>query len=225
MTNPAAPSAAGFELRPYGDRAVLLELTDGLAPLDAANRISRLAIALRHNTPDGVHDIVPAARTVAVLFDPARTGAISVGEWLLGVVGTAPALVDDDATPNEIVEIEVRYDGIDLHDVARSIGRTVDDVITLHTAPVYRVAFCGFAPGFSYLVGTDPVLQLPRRAEPRARVPAGSVATAAGFSAVYPTDSPGGWLLLGTTAAVLWDEQRDFPALLPPGAAVRFSAL
>jgi KipI family sensor histidine kinase inhibitor len=85
-------------------------------------------------------------------------------------------------------------------------------------------AFCGFMAGFGYLVGLDERLVLPRRATPRTRVPAGSVAIASTFTAVYPTESPGGWHLLGTTAAVMWDDHRAQPALLPPGTRVRFEA-
>ena len=91
-----------------------------------------------------------------------------------------------------------------------------------HSDATYRAAFCGFAPGFAYLTGLDPALQLPRRATPRTRVPAGSVAIAAGYSAVYPTTSPGGWHLVGHTDAVLFDADRDPPALIAPGTTVHF---
>ena len=123
-----------------------------------------------------------------------------------------------------MVVIPVRYDGPDLDSVAEVIGRTVDDVISLHSTASYEVAFCGFAPGFGYLRGVDPELQLPRRSTPRTRVPAGSVAIASEFSAVYPSESPGGWHLLGTTALVMFDPRRQPPALLAPGTIVRFDA-
>ncbi|MDO9175148.1 MAG: carboxyltransferase domain-containing protein, partial [Actinomycetota bacterium] len=113
-------------------------------------------------------------------------------------------------------------DGDDLHDVAARCGLTPSEVVTLHTSIEYTVAFCGFMPGFAYLVGLPSVLHLPRHATPRTRVPAGSVAIAAEFTGVYPRESPGGWHLLGRTDAALWDDLRTPPALLPPGARVRF---
>jgi KipI family sensor histidine kinase inhibitor len=118
--------------------------------------------------------------------------------------------------------IDVRYDGEDLADIARFTGLTVDQVVAAHTGTEWRVAFCGFAPGFSYLIGGDPRLRVPRRDEARVRVPAGSVALAGEFSSIYPRVSPGGWQLLGHTDAVLWDSSADPPAVLRPGAVVQF---
>ncbi len=120
------------------------------------------------------------------------------------------------------MEVRVRYDGPDLDEVARLTGLTVAEVVAAHTGTPWRVAFGGFAPGFAYLVGGDPRLRVPRRATPRPSVPAGSVGLAGEFSGVYPRSSPGGWQLLGTSEAPLWDERRDPPALLGPGALVRF---
>jgi len=102
---------------------------------------------------------------------------------------------------------------------------SIADVIARHTAPVYTVAFAGFAPGFGYLSGTDRTLHLPRRTEPRTAVPAGAVAVAGGFTGIYPRSSPGGWQLLGTTTLSMWDERRDPPALLVPGRSVRLRAV
>jgi KipI family sensor histidine kinase inhibitor len=118
--------------------------------------------------------------------------------------------------------IDVEYDGVDLADVARVVQIGTEEVIERHLAVEYTVAFCGFSPGFGYLRGLDPVLHVDRRATPRTRVPAGSVAIAAGYSAVYPSASPGGWHLLGTTRTTLWDERLDPPALMVPGRRVRF---
>jgi KipI family sensor histidine kinase inhibitor len=107
-------------------------------------------------------------------------------------------------------------------DVARQLGLGVDEVIDRHIAAEYTVAFCGFSPGFGYLSGLDPALHLERRATPRTRVPRGAVAIAAGYSAVYPSASPGGWHLIGSTTTMLWDERADPPAALVPGRRVRF---
>ena len=121
--------------------------------------------------------------------------------------------------------IDVVYDGADLADVAQHTGLTVAAVVDAHVATPWRVGFGGFAPGFAYLVGGDPRLAVPRRAEPRTRVPAGSVGLAGEFSGVYPRESPGGWQLIGRTDAVLWDIDRTPPALLRPGMWVRFRAV
>ena len=128
----------------------------------------------------------------------------------------------DPAPTSHEVEIAVRYDGPDLDDVAHHTGLTPAEVVAAHTGTPWRVAFGGFAPGFAYLVGGDPRLRVPRRDRPRASVPAGAVGLAGEFSGVYPRTSPGGWQLVGTTEAVLWDADRHPPALLGPGATVRF---
>jgi KipI family sensor histidine kinase inhibitor len=120
------------------------------------------------------------------------------------------------------IEIPVRYDGEDLAEVAGLLGVTPTEVIQRHTSSHYTVAFVGFAPGFAYLTGGHPSFNLPRRSTPRARIPAGSVALAGAFSAVYPQASPGGWQLIGSTPTAMWDMARDRPALLQPGDQVRF---
>ena len=114
------------------------------------------------------------------------------------------------------------YDGPDLADVAQRWGLSVDDAVRAHAAVEYLSAFCGFAPGFSYLAGLPEELRLPRLDTPRPRVPAGAVGLAGEWCAAYPTASPGGWRLLGHTDARLWDATRQPPALLPPGTRVRF---
>ncbi|MCW2604219.1 MAG: allophanate hydrolase subunit 1 [Pseudonocardiales bacterium] len=200
---------------PYGDRAVLLELAD-------AEAVAALAAALLDGRPDGVEEIVPAARTILVRFDPRRVTASHLAERLARI-NLAP--IAEPARAADPVVIPVVYDGADLEDVARLADLSVDAVVQRHTAARYRCGFCGFAPGFSYLIGGDPVLRVPRLDEPRAQVPAGSVAIAGEFSAVYPVASPGGWRLLGRTDARMWDLARASPALLPPGTAVRFEAI
>uniref|UniRef100_UPI00293EDCBB 5-oxoprolinase subunit B family protein n=1 Tax=Clavibacter sp. MX14-G9D TaxID=3064656 RepID=UPI00293EDCBB len=119
------------------------------------------------------------------------------------------------------VEIDVVYDGEDLADVAALLGVDAREVVARHTSGIWTVAFGGFAPGFGYLAGV-PGLEVPRRSSPRPRVPAGAVALAGEFSGIYPRVSPGGWQLIGTTRAVLWDPEREPAALLVPGSAVRF---
>jgi KipI family sensor histidine kinase inhibitor len=196
--------------KPAGDRALLVELAD----LDSVGGLHR---ALLHSPPAGVLELIPAARTVLVTYDPEVTTfdrlARRIREYEVSgaVAATGP-----------LVEIPVRYGGADLDAVAEMTGLDPVEIIRRHTAPEYVVAFCGFAPGFGYLTGSDPVLHLPRHSTPRVRVPAGSVAVAGEFTAVYPGESPGGWQLLGSTDLAMWNVDRDPPALLAPGHRVRF---
>lgn len=191
-----------------GPTAVLVEELEA-APAIVGESVRRLGLA-------GVVDIVPAAETLLVTVDH--------HDALEGVVASLRTLEHGEHPDSGggVVEIPVVYDGDDLVDVARRIGVSVDEVIGRHAGATYQVAFCGFAPGFAYLAGLPAELHLARRATPRPRVPAGSVAIAAGFSAVYPTSSPGGWHLLGRTDTVLFDVDRDPPARLTPGTTVRF---
>ena len=115
--------------------------------------------------------------------------------------------------------------GPDLDDLARYARLSVDEVIARHCAPDYRVAMLGFAPGFPYLLGLDPALHAPRRATPRVRVPAGSVAIGGAQTGIYPSELPGGWLLIGRTPLTLFDPAREAPALLAPGQRLRFRAI
>lgn len=201
-----------MNLLPYGDRAVLVEL-------GSAERALAWVDALEADRPAGVADVVPAAETVlVVLADDAPAG---VREALRAVrPGVAAATVD-----GEVLEIPVVYDGPDLAEVAALTGLTEAGIVAAHTSRDWRVAFGGFAPGFGYLVGGDPRLRVPRRATARTRVPAGAVGLAGEFSGVYPRESPGGWQLLGHTDLVLWDLDREPPALLRRGVVVRFVAV
>jgi KipI family sensor histidine kinase inhibitor len=128
---------------------------------------------------------------------------------------------EPESAPQEIV-LDVVYDGPDLGAIAAETGLPRDEVIARHARGGYVVAFCGFAPGFGYLTGLDRQLHVPRLSEPRTRVPAGAVGIAGEFTGVYPRPSPGGWRLVGRTAARLWDVDREPPSLLVPGARVRF---
>ncbi|MBN9113263.1 MAG: carboxyltransferase domain-containing protein [Pseudonocardia sp.] len=193
-----------------GDAAVLFEVgtLDEAVALAAAVRAAELSVVV---------DVVPAARTVLVVTAPgADLGAL---RRTVSGLPVSDAAVTREADP---VEISVVYDGPDLDEIASFTGLTVDEVIAVHTGSGWRVAFAGFSPGFAYLVDGDPRLQVPRRDEPRTRVPAGAVGLAGEFSAVYPRATPGGWQLLGHTDATLWDTDRDPPALLAPGDRVRF---
>ncbi|MEI2779388.1 MAG: allophanate hydrolase subunit 1 [Tetrasphaera sp.] len=198
---------------PCGPDAVLVEVDslDEVLGFDAAARAADIA---------GITETVPAARTVLVRFDPHATGADFLRARLTRL-RWAPRAPED----GPLVEIPVRYDGSDLDEVAQALGIDVAEVIERHTAAAWRVGFVGFAPGFAYLVGGGDGLRVPRRTSPRVQVPAGSVALADEYCGIYPRASPGGWQLLGTTDASLWDPSRAEPALLVPGTRVRFVAV
>ena len=194
-----------------GRHAVLVEV-DSLAEATAVAR------HLREPALGGVDDVVGALRTVLVR----GSGSVDVlRAAVLGRLGS-PRDAAAGADPASVVTIPVDYDGDDLGAVAAQCALAVDEVIALHAGATYTVACCGFAPGFAYLSGLPPELVLPRRATPRARVPAGSVAIAGELSAVYPTTSPGGWHLLGRTTIGLFDVAGRPPALLTPGTIVHF---
>lgn len=196
-----------------GDAAVLAELDDGdPQPLS-------LALAVTRAAPAGVSDVVPAERSVLVRFDRSLTSPGEVARRLRGAVAEAGP-----AGTGEQVLIEVDYDGEDLAVAARLAGLSEDEVVAAHTAATWTVLFSGFAPGFGYLRCADRRLDVPRRDRSRTRVPAGSVALAAGYTGVYPRSSPGGWQLIGRTDADLWNLDRDPPALLRPGVQVRFTS-
>ncbi|MER6941529.1 allophanate hydrolase subunit 1, partial [Nocardioides sp. NPDC000441] len=195
------------------DQALLVEEED----LEGAMRLHAALVAA---PPTGVVELVPAARTVLVRFDPTLVDEVSLAKELGGVEAVHGGLPTAGS-----VTIGVRYDGQDLDEVADLLGVSAEQVAARHAAATWRVAFTGYAPGFGYLVGDDPLFDVPRRSSPRTRIPAGSVGLAGTFSGVYPRESPGGWQLIGRTDAPMWDLHRDPPALLAPGMTVRFERL
>ena len=211
-------SAKTLSVRPVGDRACIVDLPDLASVLGVAAILRERAFA-------GVTDVVPAARTVLVVcVDRAsrRRVADELAALPAGIAKFGGALIGESA---RAVAVEVVYDGEDLDAVGRATGLGAAGVVAAHTGGVWTAAFGGFAPGFVYLSGGDPALEVPRLEAPRTRVPAGSVALAGPFSAVYPGDSPGGWRLIGRTEARLWDVDREPAALVQPGDAVRFVAV
>jgi KipI family sensor histidine kinase inhibitor len=195
---------------PVGEDALLVEVDSG----EEAHALHAELLRRRAEGSLTVREIVPAARTVLLdgLADPVRWA----GELTTAALPPAPPLARD------VIDLPVRYDGPDLADVAAHWGVSPREVARVHAATDFRVAFCGFAPGFGYLTGLPSRYDVPRRATPRTAVPAGSVALAGPYTGVYPRSSPGGWQLIGTTDAVLWDHARVPAALLTPGTRVRF---
>ena len=195
---------------PVSLTTILVELTD-------LDETLALFASLQASPIDSITEMVPAARTLMIRFRPERASASELAARIQ--TRDLSAKIE----PSEhVVEIPVRYDGEDLNDVAELTGLSVEEVIRRHTESEFTVAFCGFAPGFGYLVGGDPALIVPRRKSPRTRIPAGSVALAGAFSGVYPQASPGGWQIIGTTPVKMWDIDREPGALFQPGYRVRF---
>ncbi|MEU2509893.1 allophanate hydrolase subunit 1 [Streptomyces sp. NPDC007863] len=194
-----------------GEHALLVELADATAAEAFHAELLRRRAA---GALPGVREIVPAARTVLLdgVAGPARLAA--------ELPGWEPR--PGHARVGEVVEVPVRYDGPDLAEVAARWGVSPEEAVRIHSSAEFRVAFCGFAPGFGYLTGLGARYEVPRRATPRTAVPAGSVALAGPYTGVYPRSSPGGWQLIGSTDAVLWDTGREPAALFSPGTRVRF---
>jgi KipI family sensor histidine kinase inhibitor len=199
-------------LRPVGERGLLVEVEE-------LETVHRVHAALRALDRPGVVELVPGYRTLLLVAEQGRA------EVLDELAADLPELElpDADEVAGESVEIPVRYDGEDLPEVARLTGLDAEEVVRRHTAPEYTVAFLGFSPGFPYLVGLDPALEVPRRDTPRTSIPAGSVGLTGGQTGIYPTASPGGWQLIGRTEVTLFDPDRDPPALLGPGSRLRFT--
>ncbi|WP_309082460.1 carboxyltransferase domain-containing protein [Zhihengliuella sp.] len=242
-----------MRLLTVGTHALLIEL-------DSPEQVLTVHRGVLAEPPDGLEAAIPAAQTVLLRFDlradvagergrlPAR-----VERWLAAGAPTADVVAGAglgdrpghglvDGTIDGTVELDVVYDGEDLAAVAELARLSPEGVVRAHTGRLWRAAFSGFAPGFAYLRPDDAAedaadrsghdrLEVPRRSTPRTRVPAGAVALAGGYSAVYPSSSPGGWQLIGRTDAPLWDAERTddagapAPALIAPGTAVRFHAV
>lgn len=199
-----------MRLLPSGSEALLVEL-------DRLEDVLALYAAFVDDRPGGVVDVVPAARTLLVAIDPTVT---TLAEVSAAVRRTTPRHAG--RTTGGLVEIPVIYGGEDLADVAALLGLDPAEVVRRHSGQEWTVAFCGFAPGFGYLVSPEGHWDVPRRPSPRTKVPAGSVALAGEFSGVYPRESPGGWQLIGRTEVAVFDPVRDPVALLRPGNRVRF---
>lgn len=205
-------SVQASNIRAVGSRAILIEL-------DGMDEVLALKSALTEQPLPGQVDVLAAAETVMITAD--STASIrSIAEQIQHLDLSGSATFDD-----TLRVIETVYDGEDLDAVAELTGLSRDGVVEAHTAQIWTAAFGGFAPGFAYLAGENQRLEVPRRESPRTAVPAGSVALAGNFSAIYPRQSPGGWQLIGRTAARMWDLDREQPALVVPGNRVQYKAV
>ncbi|MCF6473624.1 allophanate hydrolase subunit 1 [Nonomuraea sp. MG754425] len=203
-------------IRPAGEHGLLVET----GSLELSHRLDA---ALRADRPEGVVEIVPGPETVLVVAPGADRGRLRarLEEVARRERGRAAAGA---GAEQPLVTIPVVYDGADLGSVAALAGISAGEVVSRHTGRELVVGWLGFAPGFAYLTGLDPVLVTPRLDTPRTSVPAGSVAVAGPYSAVYPAASPGGWRLIGRTTLRVWDVAGDPPSLFRPGTRVRFEA-
>jgi KipI family sensor histidine kinase inhibitor len=205
-------------IRPASDRSLLVSFGDAIT-LDVHHSVVRLLGAL-----SGTKEVVnlhPGYASLLIDFDPRRHSLQQIENLVRKCIRSGPA----DSPEGKVWELPVRYGGIygpDLEDVARLTGFSMDDVVTRHASAEYLVYFLGFSPGFPYLGGMSPELATPRMAAPRARVPAGSVAIGGPQTGVYPTDSPGGWRIIGRTEVALFDALKSPPALLSAGDRVHF---
>lgn len=201
-----------LDIRPVGARALLVDLGD-------LRRVLALHDELTARPGPGQLEVLAAATTVLVRADTPASARALAGH--VRGLDLDRAVDRDDA----LVTLEVCYDGEDLDAVAGQLGMSRDGVIEAHTGQLWTAAFGGFAPGFTYCVGENHRLDVPRRPSPRTAVPAGAVGLAGQFSAAYPRTTPGGWQLIGRTAAPLWDVSRASPALVVPGNRVRYQAV
>ncbi|WP_406264514.1 allophanate hydrolase subunit 1 [Streptomyces sp. NBC_00191] len=200
-----------MRLRPVGVDSLLVDLD---TPEEAQAWHAELLSRRSAGTLLPVREIVPGEKTV-LLYGVHDADALQaeLRRW------SVPTLAADSGP---LLEIPVHYNGADLRAVAGLWGVTEDEVARIHSSVEHRVAFCGFSPGFAYMIGLGERYAVPRHAAPRTSVPVGSVALAGPYTGIYPRASPGGWQLIGTTHVRLWDMEREPEALLTPGARVRF---
>ncbi len=221
-----AATRKGFSISPLGDSALLAEFSTRL-DLEVNARLQGLAEAVRAKRVPWISDIVPALGSLALHFDPARVPAG------LDPVEAAEGLLQDclrdvsrlSQGRGVLLEVPVCYDAEfapDLAEVAGQVKLSPGEVVRRHAAPGHRVLMMGFAPGQPYIGGLDAALAVPRRATPRMRVPAGSIAIANAQTAVYPFEISGGWNVIGRTPLKVFDVTREPAALFTPGMNVRF---
>lgn len=213
-------TARALSAHPLGDSAVTIAFGTERSP-DLLERIHAAARALEAAGIPHLADVVPAYLALTVFYDALQVSYDDVARTVLAACELS-SLPRSEANKPRQHTIRVDYSGVDLEAVAAATGLATDEVVARHTAREYSVDLLGFVPGFAYLSELDPALQLPRRPEPRPRVPAGSVAIAAAQTGVYPLDTPGGWHIIGRTETVMFDPARDPPALLRAGDTVRF---
>jgi inhibitor of KinA len=220
MNGCASSPAPWPRFLPSGDAALSVELGDGVDRRVSA-KVVRLHRHLRAQPLRGVAETLPTFRSLLVSFDPRETNPATLQDALTGIISD----MSDEPLPSRLWTIPVCYDpefGLDIQEVAALSGMTPDQVVECQSSAVYYVYMVGFLPGYAYLGDTPEPLRLPRRKNPRTRVPAGSLAIATSFASIYPFESPGGWHIIGRTPVSFFDAAAEEPALLAPGDEIRF---
>jgi KipI family sensor histidine kinase inhibitor len=210
-----------FRVVAAGDSALLVELPASIDPV-TSGRVLALARAVERRHGPALRDLVVGYCSLTVYFDPRTVGAESLES---GIRAAADETTESSGDNGPMLDVPVSYGGEhgpDLAYVAQAAGCSEDEAVALHTGTVYRVYVVGFVPGFPYMASVDPRLALPRRPSPRQKVPAGSVAIAAGQTGIYPIETPGGWHLIGRTPLKPYDPRRTQPFLFKAGDRVRF---
>lgn len=210
-----------------GDSALTVVLGQGISR-ELSQKVTQVARVVMDSKIKGVLDVVPSYASFAVYYDPCNAVYKEMLANLQDSVerqSGGTATVETGLEARRTIRIPVRYDGEDLGDVTARTGLTRNGVVELHTAREYHVYVIGFVPGFAYLGEIDNALVLPRRATPRKRVPAGSVAIAERQTGIYPFSTPGGWHVIGTTSVTMFDPASAKPALLHVGDTVIFESI
>ncbi|WP_456367587.1 5-oxoprolinase subunit PxpB [Thermococcus sp.] len=207
-----------MKIKALGDSALLISFGERIDE-EINEKVHALARAIEKAGFEWLVEVVPAYSSLAVIYDPALVDFESVKRAIEGIE------IVSERFEGKLVEVPVVYGGEygpDLEFVAKYNGLSVDDVIEIHSRPIYRVYFLGFLPGFAYLGGMDERIATPRLEKPRLKVPAGSVGIAGKQTGIYPLESPGGWRLIGRTPLRLFDPSKEPPTLLQPGDRVKF---
>jgi inhibitor of KinA len=212
---------AAYSLYPFGDAALIVETTEEISE-SAFGRIQGLARAISDSPPSAVLELIPAYRSLLVVYDSLLSDYPTMERAVLSRVAEVGLLPEP---AMEVVRIPVCYESpysLDLDEVSRHAGLSAGEVVRLHAAPTYMVYLLGFTPGFPYLGGMSEMIATPRRLSPRAKISAGSVGIADGQTGIYPMESPGGWNIIGRTPVPLFNHAREPPALLRAGQRLRF---
>jgi len=212
-----------MRLLPAGDTAVIVEFGDRIDRV-VSDRVLRLSARVRAANLPGVVEMVPTFRSLMVRYDPLATDGASLTVAIESLLDSGSG----EAAPVRLWRIPTCYAAShapDLAEVAQRTGLSTAEVVGLHSSTRFHIYMIGFVPGYPYMGDLPAPLVLPRRADPRIRVPPGSIAIATTMTAIYPLESPGGWHLIGTTPVRLFDLRRARPALLGPGDAVWFEPI
>ncbi|WP_461865410.1 5-oxoprolinase subunit PxpB [Thermococcus sp.] len=208
-----------MQFKPAGDSALLIIFGDRIEE-GINKKVHAVANAIEKASPDWLIEVVPTYTSIYVYYNPLKLSYQEVLDAIKPFLSAEPK----EEKPR-IVEIPTVYGGEfgpDIEFVAQHNGLTIDDVIEIHSKPLYRVYMLGFTPGFAYLGGMDERIATPRLEKPRLKVPAGSVGIAGKQTGIYPIESPGGWRLIGRTPLRLFTPEKDPPTLLQPGDYVKF---